>query len=200
MTTPIYHLLTAFALLVVIKHLKKLEITFGTLILLSFASLLPDVFDKIITGTRYPFHSLIISIIMLSIFYLLGRYFIEKFFYNHLSVQYFSLLMILFSVAYLSHPIMDLEGAIPLFYPIDSFGYHIEFQLNIKQSITPIISNFTFMIIREPYDYSITYDREGSLVSTLDLLFISLLGFSLLIVGVEKIIIWNNERKMGKNP
>ena len=188
MTTPINHFLTAFVLLVVFKQLRNLDISFERLILISFASLLPDVFDKIITGSRYPFHSILVSLTFLILFYFLGRHLIQKFEIRRISLEHFTLLFVLISVAYLSHPIMDLEGTTPILYPLDPMGYRIEFQMNIMQSMIPIISEFTFLILREPYDYTITYTKEGTLISTLDLLLVGLLSIILLGIGIERVI------------
>jgi hypothetical protein len=82
---------------------------------------------------------------------------------------------LLASIAFVIHPIMDLEGFVPLFYPLDMRGYSLDINISIQQAIPPKITNFVFSLISLPYDYSMTYDHEGDLINTLDVLFIIIL-------------------------
>jgi hypothetical protein len=70
---------------------------------------------------------------------------------------------------------MDLEGFVPLFYPLDMRSYSLDINISIQQAIPPKITNFVFEFVSRPYDYSMTYDHEGDLINTLDVLFIIIL-------------------------
>ena len=58
----------------------------------------------------------------------------------------------------------------PIFYPLDLRGYQLDFQISIIQSIPPRISDFSFGFIIQPFDFDVSYDHEGSLIATLDVL------------------------------
>ncbi|MFX1508302.1 MAG: hypothetical protein ACFFDC_19650, partial [Promethearchaeota archaeon] len=58
-----------------LNRLNDLEIPVDQIFLLSLAAILPDVIDKTLTGTRYPFHSLLVSGLFLTILNLIIRYY-----------------------------------------------------------------------------------------------------------------------------
>jgi len=61
MTTLFLHILGAFLPLLVLNRLFDLKIPLEHLAILSLAGIFPDTLDKTLTGTRYPFHSLLVS-------------------------------------------------------------------------------------------------------------------------------------------
>ena len=65
MTSPVIHILGAFFALILVARLFAKNIPIEHLAVLSVSTLLPDVFDKSLTGGRYPFHSLLVSGIFL---------------------------------------------------------------------------------------------------------------------------------------
>jgi hypothetical protein len=79
---------------------------------------------------------------------------------------------------------MDLGGPIPLFYPLVLDGFQLTFELVVLQSFPPIITDFTFQIIQEPFDYSGSLYHEGVLISNLDLLILILIVFTLIILTI----------------
>jgi len=180
MTTPVIHVLSAFLAIIFIARILKHEIPIEHLFLLSLAAILPDLIDKFLTGGRYPLHSLLVSGMLLLIINISLRYYTHT---HPFLVEKFPLInsyILLMSVAILIHPLMDLEGLVPLFYPLDMMGYKLEFQFSILQALPPIITNFRFEIITEQYNFS-AYSHEGDLFSTLDFLFIIMFVISGLI-------------------
>ena len=93
------------------------------------------------------------------------------------------------SIAFLTHPILDLEGFVPLLYPLDLHGYQLNFNIVVIQSIPPQISDFSLGFITESFDYEITYEGEGALISTFDALLAFLIGLPIIFKGLQKIII-----------
>lgn len=184
MTTPVIHVLGAFLVIIFIARILKHEIAIEHLFLLSLGALLPDIIDKLITGGRYPLHSLLVSGILLLIVNTSLRYYTQT---HPFLVEKFPLInsyILLMSVAILTHPLMDLEGIVPLFYPLDMMGYKLEFKFSIRQVLPPIITNFRFELITETYDFS-DYGHEGDLFSTLDVLFIIMFVVSGLITSLS---------------
>lgn len=188
MTTLLLHLIAAFVVLVILDRLLfDSKIPLEHLLLLSLAALLPDIFDKALTGSRYPFHSLLVSstiliLINISVMYYKtsGQSILSK--YSMLNEYLF-----LVSIAFVSHPIMDLEGLVPLFYPIDTRGYQLDFQILIKQAFPPIFTDFTLGFVIEPFDYAMTYDHEGALFTTIDVLFTLLLLLVLIFKSLQNV-------------
>ncbi len=133
MTTPIIHILGALiAVLLAARSLKK-DIQIEFLLLLSFSAILPDIVDKFVTGSRFPFHSLLISGLILFLSNIAVYYYI---FNNPSLVEKVPLLntyMILISIAILTHPIMDLETSVPLFYPLDMRGYKVDLLVSVQE-------------------------------------------------------------------
>ena len=174
------HVISAFLVLVVVQWKRQNPVS-PYMVGCSLWALLPDVFDKLITGNRYPLHSFVVMIPLLLILNLLIRHFTAA---NHQLRD----VVLLGSIAMLTHPIMDLEGPIPLFFPLLLDGYQLDFELVIIQSFPPVISTFTFQIIREPFDFIGTAYHEGVLVSNLDILFLilALMVMSIYAVGYLK--------------
>lgn len=187
MTTPLLHVIAAFVVLVILDRLLNCKIPLEHLILLSLGAILPDLFDKTLTGSRYPFHSLIVSGVILILLNIAVRYYINS--RPSFSSKYSMITKYLFlaSIAFVSHPIMDLEGLVPLFYPLDMRGYQLDFSITIKQALPPIITNFTFGFINEPFDYAMTYDHEGALITTLDVLFAILLLMATIFKSLQSV-------------
>ena len=187
MTTLLLHVLGAFLCLVFLNRLFRSEIPLEYILLLSLAAILPDLIDKTLTGTRYPFHSLLISGLFLLLLNLLARFYMST--QPILSSKYPNFLnyILLASIAFLTHPILDLEGLVPLFYPLDVRGYQLNFDIEIIQSIPPSISDFTLGFLIEPFDYDRTYDHEAALISTLDVLLGFLLGLTVVFKGLQRI-------------
>jgi hypothetical protein len=158
----------------------------GHLALISMATILPDLMDKTLTGSRYPFHSLIVlGIVLLSLNIVVRLYFSSnKSYASKYSFipQYLSLV----TFVILIHPIFDLEGLVPLFYPIDLRGYQLDFQITILQSIPPIISHFNIGFVIKSYNY-FPYGNEGDLINTFDVLFVATIFFVLVIKGLENV-------------
>lgn len=184
MTTPVIHVLGAFLVIIFIARILKHEIAIEHLFLLSLGALLPDLIDKLITGGRYPLHSILVSGILLLIVNTSLRYYTKT---HPILVEKYPLInsyILLMSVAILTHPLMDLEGLVPLLYPLDMMGYKLEFIFSIRQALPPIITNFRFELITEPYNFSAS-GHEGDLFSTLDILFIIMFVISGLITTLS---------------
>ncbi|MFX0015313.1 MAG: hypothetical protein ACFFB2_09435 [Promethearchaeota archaeon] len=196
MTTPLLHIIAAFVVLVIVNNFFGFKIPLEHLIILSFSALLPDILDKALTGSRFPFHSLLISVVILIIINVSIKYNLNL--HTSLAAKYpmISSYLLLISLSFVSHPIMDLEGFVPLFYPIDLNGYKFDFQIVIKQSLLPTITDFHFGIMREPFDFTLTYDHEGSLLTTMDVLFVLLLSLSLIFKGFQKILTFQSKNKL----
>lgn len=184
MTTLLLHILGAFVGLILLNRLFKLEISLEVLILLSLTAILPDLIDKTLTGTRYPFHSFVVTGGVLLGLNIILKYYLNTHPKNALNNTKITSYLFLASLAILSHIILDLEGFVPLFYPIDLNGYKLEFNINIIQSFPPSISEFGFGFIVEPFDYELTYESEASFLTTLDVLFIVIITFPLMIKSV----------------
>lgn len=187
MTTLLLHVLGAFTCLVILNRLFNSDIPLEHLLLLSLAATLPDIIDKTLTGTRFPFHSLIVSGVLLLLLNLFVKYYINS--RPTLSSKSPMILnyLLLASFAFMTHPILDLEGLVPLFYPIDLRGYQLDFQISIIQSIPPQISDLSLGLNVEPFDYSPTYDHEGDLVILIDVLLAFLLSLTVIFKGLIKI-------------
>ncbi|UCE12367.1 MAG: hypothetical protein JSV04_09205 [Candidatus Heimdallarchaeota archaeon] len=187
MTTLLMHCIGAFICLILLNRIVNIEIPVEHLMLLSMAALLPDIFDKTLTGTRYPFHSLLISIILLLLFNLAIRYYITNM--PSFSSKYpnFTTYLLLGSISFITHPIMDLEGLVPLFYPLNLGAYRFDFQISIIQSVPPQITDFAFEFIREPFDYDVFYDHEGALIATQDILLTFLILSMIVVKGLVQI-------------
>jgi len=180
MTTPVIHVFSAFLAIIFIARILNHEIQIEHLFLLSLAAILPDLIDKFLTGGRFPLHSLLVSGMLLLIINISLRYYTRT---HPFLVEKFPLInsyILLMSVAILTHPLMDLEGLVPLFYPLDMVGYKLEFIFSIRQAFPPIITNFNFELITEPYNFSAN-GHEGDLFLTLDFLFIMMFVVSGLI-------------------
>jgi hypothetical protein len=186
MTSLLLHVIGAFVSLVILDRLLKFSIPLEHLMLLSLATILPDLLDKSLTGSRYPFHSLLILGLILLSLNVIARYSVNirpNFASKHpLFVRY----LFLASIAIIIHPILDLEGFLPLFYPLDPRGYRLDFHISIIQKIPPVITDFNFGFIVEPFDYNITYDHESDLITTLDVLFGVIVSFTIIIKSLEK--------------
>jgi hypothetical protein len=186
MSTPVIHILGAFLAVLFATRIIKKEIEIEYFLLISFSAILPDLIDKFLTGSRYPFHSLLVSGIVLLFVNIAVNYYL----YNNPSLvekfPSFNIYLILISIAILTHPIMDLESSVPLFYPLDMRGYSLDLKISIQQSLPPIFTNFRFGVILEPFDYTMSYDREGNLLATLDVLFILIAMFLGLITLLVK--------------
>lgn len=172
MTSPVIHILGAFFALIIVARLFAKNIPIEHLAVLSVSTLLPDVIDKSLTGGRYPFHSLLVSGIILITLNIIIRQIWHKNPDLAQNLELVPLYFLLASIAFFIHPIMDLEGYVPLFYPLDMRGYSLKINISIQQAIPPKITNFVFDFITQPFDYSMTYDHEGDLINTLDVLFI----------------------------
>ncbi|MFX0125424.1 MAG: hypothetical protein ACFFAE_17520 [Candidatus Hodarchaeota archaeon] len=186
MTTLLLHALGAFFCLVLLNRLFNSEIPLEHILLLSLAAVVPDVIDKTLTGTRYPFHSLLISGLLLLSINLFVRYYMSSQLVISSKFPNISNYMLFASLAFLTHPILDLEGFVPLFFPLDLRGYQLDFSITIIQSIPPKITNFSFGFLIEPFPYDLTYDHEGSLISTLDVLLGFLLGITAVFKGLQR--------------
>lgn len=187
MPTLLLHVIAAFAVLVISDRLFNLEIPLEHLVILSLTAALPDVIDKTLTGTRYPFHSLLVSGVLLLLLNSGARYYINS--QPALSSKYPMILkyLLLASISFLTHPILDLEGLVPLFYPLDLRGYQLDFQISIIQSIPPRISDLSLGFVIEPFDYDITYDHEGSLIATFDALLAIILLSTVIVKSLQRI-------------
>ena len=194
MTTLLLHIMGAFLCLAFLNRFNDFEMPVDHIFFLSLAAILPDVIDKTLTGTRYPFHSLLVSGLFLIFLNLIVRYYSSS--YTELNTKYpnLSSYLLLASIAFLTHPILDLEGLVPLFYPLDLRGYQLNFDIVIIQSIPPQISDFSLGFIIESFDYDITYEGEGALISTFDALLAFLIGVPIIFKGLQKIkdIIWSS--------
>ncbi|MFX0086086.1 MAG: metal-dependent hydrolase [Candidatus Hodarchaeota archaeon] len=188
MSTPIIHILGAFIAVLFAARLLKKEMQIEYLLLLSFSAILPDLIDKSLTGSRFPFHSLLISGLILFLSNITVYYYMLKNPSLAKRVPLLNTFMILISIAIMTHPIMDLETSVPLFYPIDIRGYRLYFQVSVQQSLPPIFTNFKFGLVLEPFDYTMSYDREGNLLATLDVLFILIVVVLGLVTLIAKII------------
>jgi hypothetical protein len=189
MTTLLLHVIGAFLCLTFINRFSDFEIPVDHILLLSFAAILTDVIDKTLTGTRYPFHSLLVSGLFLLFLNLVMRYYFNS--RPSLKIKYPKLVkyLLLASIAFLTHPILDLEGLVPLFYPLDLRGYQLTFDIVIIQSIPPQISDFSLGFLIESFNYDVTYDREGALISTFDVLLTFLIGVPIIFKGLQKIYV-----------
>lgn len=187
MTTLLLHVLGAFLCLVFLNRLHDSEIPLEHILLLSLAATLPDVIDKTLTGTRYPFHSLLVSGLFLLFLNLFTRYYMNS--KPEFKSKYPNLVnyLLLASIAFLTHPILDLEGFVPLLYPLDERGYQLNFDIVIIQSLPPQISDFSLGFLIESFDYNVTYDREGPLISTFDVLIGFLIGLPIVVKGLQKL-------------
>ncbi len=204
MTSPVIHIFGAFIALIIVARLFSKNIPIEHLAVLSVSTLLPDVIDKSLTGGRYPFHSLLVS----GIFLFALNIIIRQIWYKNpklssnleLVPSYF----LFASIAFIIHPIMDLEGFLPLFYPLDMRGYSLNVNISVQQVIPPKITHFVFNLISSPFDYSMTYDHEGDLINTLDVLFIIILTSIIIIKALFLIIerifkLDENETKFTEN-
>ncbi|MHA2246769.1 MAG: hypothetical protein ACXADY_17630 [Candidatus Hodarchaeales archaeon] len=187
MTTPLLHVIAAFVVLVILDRLLNCKIPLEHLILLSLGAILPDLLDKTLTGSRYPFHSLIISGVILILLNIAVRYYINSRFSFSSKYPMITNYLFLVSIAFVSHLIMDLEGLVPLFYPLDMRGYQLDFSIIIKQALPPIITDFSFGFVREPFNYDITYDHEAALITTLDVLFAILLLLTIILKSMQRV-------------
>jgi hypothetical protein len=188
MTTLLLHTMGAFLCLVFLNRLLfDLKIPLEHIFFLSLAAILPDVIDKTLTGTRYPFHSLLVAGLFLIILNLIVRNYSSS--HTDFQTKYPNFLnyLLLASIAFLTHPILDLEGFVPLFYPLDLRGYQLNFDIVIIQSIPPQISDFSLGFIIESFDYTRTYENEGALISTFDVLLAFLIGVPIIVKGLQKI-------------
>ncbi|MFW9905894.1 MAG: metal-dependent hydrolase [Candidatus Thorarchaeota archaeon] len=192
MTTLFLHIIGAFVCLAFLNRLYDFEMPVDQIFLLSLAAILPDVIDKTLTGTRYPFHSLLVSGFFLIALNLIVRYYSSS--HTDFRTKYpkLSNYFLLASIAFLTHPILDLEGFVPLFYPLDLRGYQLDFNIVLIQSVPPKISDFSLGFIIESFDYAITYENEGTLISTFDALLVFLMGVPIILKGLQKIIISKN--------
>jgi hypothetical protein len=184
MTSPVIHILGAFFALIIVARLFAKNIPIEHLAMLSFSTLLPDIIDKSLTGGRFPFHSLLVSGIILIALNFLIRQFWHKNPKLPPNLKLVPPYFLLASIAFLIHPIMDLEGFVPLFYPLDMRGYSFDINIGIQQALPPKITNFVFEFVSSPYDYSMTYDHEGDLINTLDVLFIIIFISVVIIKGL----------------
>lgn len=184
MTSLLLHIIGALVGFILLNRLFKFEIPLEILILLSLAAILPDIIDKTLTGTRYPFHSLLISGSLLLTINLSLKYFFHTHPENTLNNTEIANYLFLASLAFLSHMILDLEGFVPLFYPLDLNGYMLEFDINIIQSIPPIISDIRIGFIKEPFNFKLTYDLEASVLTTLDVLLVVIIMFPFIIKSI----------------
>lgn len=199
MTTLLMHCIGAFISLILLNRIINMEVAVEHLMLLSLAALLPDIFDKTLTGTRYPFHSLLISVSILLLLNLAIRYYINTKPFFSSKYPKFTTYLLLASISFLTHPIMDLEGLVPLLYPLDLYGYRFDFQISIIQSVPPKITDFTFGFIREPFNYDITYDHESMLITTQDFLLTFLILFTVVVkvlIQVRSLFISNFKRSL----
>ena len=204
MTSPVIHFLGAFLALIIVARLFAKNIPIEHLALLSVSTLLPDLIDKSLTGGRYPFHSLLVSGILLITLNIIIRQIWYKKPNLPSNLELVPLYCLFASIAFLIHPILDLEGFVPLFYPLDMRGYSLNINISIQQAIPPKITNFVFSLISQPYNYSMTYDHEGDLINTLDVLFITIFISVVIIKALflikEKIITPDeNETKLIEN-
>ena len=190
MTTLLLHIMGALLCLAFINRLNDFEMPLDHIFLLSLAAILPDVIDKTLTGTRYPFHSLLVSGLLLTFLNLVVRYYSSS--HPDFKIKYpkLSNYLLLGSIAFLTHPILDLEGLVPLFYPLDIRGYQLNFKIVIIQSIPPQISDLSLGFIIESFDYDITYEGEGALISTFDALLAFLIGVPIILKALQKIKIF----------
>ncbi len=187
MTTLLLHVMGAFLCLFFLNRLHDSEIPLEHILLLSLAATLPDVIDKTLTGTRYPFHSLLVSGLFLLFLNLFTRYYMNSKPDFQLKYPNFVNYLLLASIAFLTHSILDLEGFVPLLYPLDQRGYQLNFDIVIIQSLPPQISDFSIGFLIESFDYDVTYDREGPLISTFDVLLGFLIGFPIVVKGLQKL-------------
>ncbi|UCG04487.1 MAG: hypothetical protein JSW11_10990 [Candidatus Heimdallarchaeota archaeon] len=172
--------------LLVLNRFQDFKLPLEYIILLSLTAVLPDLIDKALTGTRFPFHSLLVSGLFLLFLNLVAWYYINS--NPDIKSRYPNILSYLLfaSIAFLTHPILDLEGQVPLFYPLDTRGYQLNFDIVIVQSIPPQISNFSLGFLIEKFDYDLTYDQEGALISTIDVLLAFLIGLPFVVKGLQK--------------
>ncbi|MFW9778555.1 MAG: hypothetical protein ACFFE8_06840 [Candidatus Heimdallarchaeota archaeon] len=186
MTSLFLHFLSAIIVLSLISALYSLEIPLSDRTLLASCTILPDAIDKTLTGTRYPFHSLLISSVVLILLNSVVLYLIRS--NPKLPVEMkakITLYMLMGSIAFLIHPIMDLESGVPLLYPLDLRGFALAFNMEIIQRFPPQLSKFQLEFITSPFNFSQTYDRQASALSTLDALFI----FLILTVILSKVFV-----------
>ncbi|MFW9853498.1 MAG: hypothetical protein ACFFFG_00460 [Candidatus Thorarchaeota archaeon] len=184
MTSLFLHFLSAIIVLSLITSLYNLEIPLIDRILLACCTMLPDAIDKTLTGTRYPFHSLLLSSVFLLLLNSLMLYLIRS--NPKLSIdvkERITCYMLMGSIAFLIHPIMDLESGVPLLYPLDLRGFEVAFNMEIIQRFPPQLSHFQLELITSPFNFAQTYDRQASALSTLDALFIFLILIVLLSRG-----------------
>ncbi|MFX0185900.1 MAG: hypothetical protein ACFE95_22680 [Candidatus Hodarchaeota archaeon] len=181
MTTLLLHVLGAFVGLILLNRLFKFDISLEILILLSLTAILPDLIDKTLTGTRYPFHSFVVTGSVLLSLNIILMYYLNTHPENTLNNTKITNYLCLASLAILSHIILDLEGFVPIFYPLDLNGYKLEFYISTIQSFPPIISDFGIGFVVEPFDYELTYESEASLLTTLDVLLIVVITFPFII-------------------
>lgn len=168
MTTPIMHLGVAVFTTILVRRLLMIPMSDRSLILASFGAFIPDIVDKLITGSRYPLHSLVLMIPLI-----IGiNLFIQKKYPDQNRYRYFVLLT---SISMLTHPFMDLEQPIPLFYPLILEGFSLNFSLIIQQGFPPVITEFVFQLIPSPFNYDLYTPHEGMLFSGLDLLGLTIL-------------------------
>ena len=181
------HLITAFIVVFAIRWLSGYSVPDRILVYSSFWTLIPDIVDKLWTGTRFPLHSYVILVpIVITVNILAYRY------SSHSSTTYS---MILFgSISLLLHPLMDLEGLIPLFFPIILDGYQLDFVLTIVQGFPPQISEFSFDLITGPFDYTGTYNHEGTLLSTNDFFLLILISGVIVYSFFYKLYLRNRSR------
>ena len=187
MTTLFLHVIGAFGSLVILDRFFKFSIPIEHLMLLSLTTIIPDLLDKALTGSRFPFHSLLISGLVLLLLNVFARYYVNKRPIIVSKHPLFTKYLFLASIAVIVHPILDLEGLVPLFYPIDLRGYRVDFYISIIQKIPPVITDFNFGFIIEPFDYNMTYDHEGEIITTLDVLFGVILSIGVIIKSLDVI-------------
>ncbi len=108
----------------------------------SIFGILSDTLDKPLFGARLWFH----SVIILSIFWVICYMLVTRFFE---SLKPWILLVV---IASFSHIPLDMEYAVPLFYPLLDDAYWIEFDLKIKQGLIPSIEAFKFKVHSIPVE------------------------------------------------
>jgi len=135
MTTPLLHITGAFICLVFFDRFSKRTTPPEKLFVISLAAILPDILDKTLTGTRYPFHSILVSGFILLVLSLFVFFASSRGTLSFTKAQEYTILA---SIAFLSHIFLDLEGLVPLFFPLDLRGYRVEFRLEIIQSFLPL--------------------------------------------------------------
>jgi len=136
----------------------------------SIFGILSDAFDKPLFGARLWFHSLII----LSIFWVICYMLVTRFF------ETLKPWLLLVVIASFSHIALDMEYAVPLFYPLLDDAYWIEFDFKIKQGFKPSIQAFGFKIRSIPVEEIPKYATTSAVTFMGLILFLFVLTFILI--------------------